>query len=153
MVEQGEAKAAYARHDFARSARRLGVGLRLPTPFPFASIAAVRAFYWLEATDGDKAGRFVRQVFAHAFDPAAGDGTAPVSAAQVAAVAAPLGVDPAALTAAVENPVWKDRVRQAVDDALEVGVFGAPFMRVDGEPFWGADRIDEFDQWLTSGGW
>src|SRR6266852_5103313 len=43
----------YHRRDFDRSARLLGVPFRLPEPFPFASLAACRAFYWL--ADGDPA--------------------------------------------------------------------------------------------------
>ena len=33
------------------------------------------------------------------------------------------------------------------------GVFGSPFVIVDGEPFWGADRLDQVDGWLATGGW
>jgi 2-hydroxychromene-2-carboxylate isomerase len=32
--------------------------------------------------------------------------------------------------------------------AAEMGVFGAPHMLVDGEPFWGHDRIRYIDMWL-----
>jgi 2-hydroxychromene-2-carboxylate isomerase len=24
---------------------------------------------------------------------------------------------------------------------------------VDGEPFWGADRLNEVDEWMSCGGW
>jgi 2-hydroxychromene-2-carboxylate isomerase len=32
-------------------------------------------------------------------------------------------------------------------------VCGSPFMIVDGEPFWGADRVEHADNWLATGGW
>jgi len=32
------------------------------------------------------------------------------------------------------------------------GVFGAPFMFVDGEAFWGHDRLPQIDRWLATGG-
>jgi 2-hydroxychromene-2-carboxylate isomerase len=32
-------------------------------------------------------------------------------------------------------------------------VFGSPFIFVDGEPFWGADRFDQVGRWLATGGW
>jgi 2-hydroxychromene-2-carboxylate isomerase len=32
-------------------------------------------------------------------------------------------------------------------------VFGSPFILVDGEPFWGADRLAQLDLWLARGGW
>ena len=39
------------------------------------------------------------------------------------------------------------------DAGIERGVFGSPFVIVDGEPFWGADRLDQVDGWLATGGW
>ena len=35
----------------------------------------------------------------------------------------------------------------------ERGVFGSPFVFADGEPFWGADRFEMLDRWLSRGGW
>ena len=71
----------------------------------------------------------------------------------VAGVAETLGIDPGALLDGLQQPEVKDRLRQETDTALARGVFGAPFFFVDGEPFWGADRIDQIDRWLTTGGW
>jgi 2-hydroxychromene-2-carboxylate isomerase len=36
---------------------------------------------------------------------------------------------------------------------MDRGVFGAPFMFVDGEPFWGSDRLDQVERWIETGGW
>ena len=55
----------------------------------------------------------------------------------------PLGIERAALLAAVADPAIKDRLKQATQAAIERGVFGSPFVLVDGEPFWGADRLDQ----------
>ena len=33
------------------------------------------------------------------------------------------------------------------------GSFGSPFFMVDGEPFWGHDRMEEVGRWLETGGW
>ena len=33
-------------------------------------------------------------------------------------------------------------------DALAKGVFGSPYIIVDGEPFWGFDRFEQIDRWL-----
>ena len=33
------------------------------------------------------------------------------------------------------------------------GVFGAPYIILDGEPLWGNDRLIEVDWWLETGGW
>ena len=51
------------------------------------------------------------------------------------------------------DPVWKDALRARTDEALAKGVFGAPFVIVDGEGFWGSDRLAMVEQWLQRGGW
>ena len=40
-----------------------------------------------------------------------------------------------------------------VDAAIERGVFGSPYIIVDGEPFWGSDRLEQVEKWLATGGW
>ena len=42
---------------------------------------------------------------------------------------------------------------RANDAAIARGVFGSPYVVVDGEPFWGADRLDQVERWLATGGW
>ena len=37
-------------------------------------------------------------------------------------------------------------------EAMARGVFGSPFIVVDGEPFWGLDRLDQVERWLSTGG-
>ncbi|MFZ2909911.1 MAG: DsbA family protein, partial [Candidatus Desulfobacillus denitrificans] len=36
--------------------------------------------------------------------------------------------------------------------ALAKGMCGAPWFVVDGEPFWGADRLPQIEKWLQTGG-
>jgi len=39
------------------------------------------------------------------------------------------------------------------NEAIAKGVFGSPFFLVDGEPFWGFDRMPMLEHWLEKGGW
>jgi 2-hydroxychromene-2-carboxylate isomerase len=71
----------------------------------------------------------------------------------VAEIAAGIGIDRAALLAAVADPRIKDRLKEQTEAAIERGVFGSPFIFVDGEPFWGADRLPQVETWLSKGGW
>jgi 2-hydroxychromene-2-carboxylate isomerase len=41
---------------------------------------------------------------------------------------------------------------QETDAAIARGMFGVPYIMVDGEPFWGADRLPQIDKWLATGG-
>lgn len=139
----------YHVRDFERSARLLGVPFKLPEPFPFPSLAACRAFYWLEDSDEARAKALAKGVYHAAF----GEGRDMCTVDAVAAIAQPLGTDPAALKAACDDPGIKDKLRLAVDAAISRGVFGSPFVIVDGEPFWGHDRLVQVDRWLATGGW
>ena len=51
------------------------------------------------------------------------------------------------------DPAVKDRLKAETQAAIERGAFGSPYVIVDGEPFWGADRLDHVDRWLATGGW
>ena len=42
---------------------------------------------------------------------------------------------------------------EVVEAAIAKGVFGSPFFIVDGESFWGADRLPMLEQWIKRGGW
>jgi 2-hydroxychromene-2-carboxylate isomerase len=142
-------KGPYSKHDFARTARLFGVPLKLPEPFPFLALVPSRAFYWLHDQDPARAVGFAQAVFREAFVA----GRVVAGAEATAAVAAPLGIDRAALLAALNEPAVKDRLRAEVEAGLAKGVFGSPFVIVDGEPFWGADRLEQVERWMATGGW
>jgi len=142
-------KGDYARIDLPRVARRVGVPFAMPTPFPFMSVAAARAFYWLADQDAAKAKGLAKAVFHGSF----GEGRDMSGAGAVVEVAGGLGIDPAVLGAALQEQKVKDRLRAEVDGAIGKGVFGSPFFLVDGEPFWGNDRLQDVDGWLETGGW
>jgi len=142
-------KGPYLRHDVPRFARLLDVPFIEPPVMPANSLAASRACVWLEDGAPALAKRFAKAVF-HAHWGEGRDIGAPE---QVADIAAPLGIERAALLAAVADPAIKERLRAATAAALARGVFGSPFVFVDGEGFWGADRLDQVEAWLARGGW
>ncbi len=71
----------------------------------------------------------------------------------VARIAKGIGADAEALTSALADDPIKERLKAEVQSAIDRGVFGSPFVIVDGEPFWGADRLDHVEAWLSTGGW
>ncbi|MEO3431487.1 2-hydroxychromene-2-carboxylate isomerase [Pelagibius sp. CAU 1746] len=142
-------KGDYARRDMERSARLLDLPFQLPATFPFMSVAACRAFYWLQDQDPAKAVALAKALYREAF----AQGRAVDSAESVVAVARSLNLDGEKLTAALNDPAVKERLRKAVDAAITKGVFGSPLIVVDGEPFWGHDRLAQVDLWLQRGGW
>ena len=140
-------KGDYSRRDFARSARYAGVPFNMPNPFPVATVTAARALLWVQQAHPERANDFVHALLRAYFVQGRNIGDAPV----VAQVADELGLDTATMALAVQDPAVKDRLKRTVDEAIARGVFGAPFMFVDGEPFWGHDRLPQVERWLATG--
>ncbi len=142
-------KSDYAARDLARSARLLKVPFKPPTKFPVGATAPSRAFYWVNDRDPALA-KLLAQALYYAYFAEDRD----ISSAEVTCdVAARLDVNRAELAQALNDPAVKERLRNEVDRAIARGVFGSPYIIVDGEPFWGSDRLDQVEKWLESGGW
>ena len=142
-------KNEYAERDLARSARLLQVPFKLPTKFPVGATAPSRAFYWINDRDPALAKRLAQALY-YAYFAEDRDISSPEVTCEVAAG---LEVDRVALAQALNDPVVKERLRTEVDAAIARGVFGSPYIVVDGEPFWGSDRLDQVEKWLETGGW
>jgi len=143
-------KGDYVIRDTARYLRRhkLQLARRLTDPF-MDPRAAARGFYWVRRhRPGQEAG-FARAAL-HRYWVEGHDLGALV---EVAALAPCIGVQPAALLEGIESEAARSDLRDAVAASLARGVFGSPFFIVDGEPFWGSDRLELLDEWLASGGW
>jgi 2-hydroxychromene-2-carboxylate isomerase len=130
-------KGDYAKRDFLRSARFHDVQFRLPDPFPISTVAACRAFYALEKEE-DRV-RLAKALYSAYFVDNVNIG----EAENVLKVAGNIGLKPD-----VNDQAVKDKTRAAVDAALAKGVFGSPYIVIDGEPFWGVDRFDQIERWL-----
>lgn len=142
-------KGDYSRRDMARSARFHGVGFRMPSTFPIATQAAARIVLWAAERDSGLAAKTVHALYRAFFV----DDIDISNADAAAAVAASCGADAAAARAAVDDPAIKDALKRENEQAMGKGVFGSPFIIVDGEPFWGVDHLDQVDRWLATGGW
>lgn len=142
-------KGDYSAHDFARTARLLGIPFTLPSHFPVATQVAARAFYLVQDESADKAKQFARLAYRAYF----AEGEDITDASVVMTLAAQAGADTLTLEANLGGEAIKQRVRGEVEAALEAGVFGSPFFKVDGEPFWGNDRLPHLEEWLRRGGW
>lgn len=170
-------KGDYTRRDLPRSARFHGVALNMPAKFPIATQAPARIVLWQRTRDPGSVATLVKTLY-RAYFVAGRDIGDPEVAADVAATA---GVDRDAARAVVDDPAWKDALRREVETAIAKGVFGSPFVFVPrgegpslaarstpsggsaaaepqawrddpGEPFWGIDRFDQIDRWLSDGG-
>jgi 2-hydroxychromene-2-carboxylate isomerase len=148
LVEQ-PMKGEYSKRDWARLARLYKVEWVLPDPFPIATLAAARAFYAIDAGNPELAKTFACAIF----DAYFGKGTDVSSPEAVEAIAQAAGVAKDVAASANKDPAIKQRLKDETSKAIERGVFGSPFFVVDGEPFWGWDRMPLMEEWVKRGGW
>jgi 2-hydroxychromene-2-carboxylate isomerase len=141
-------KGDYALRDMPRTARFHDVPFKMPTPFPIATQAPARAICWLQDQAPGKVEAAVLALY-RAYFVDGKDISSPVATAEVLSA---LGVDATALRAALNDPAIKERLKVQTDTAIARGVFGSPYVFVDGEPFWGTDRFEQIERWLKQGG-
>lgn len=147
LTELVPPKASYFAHDFARSARFAGVPYRQPSVFPIATVNPARAFLWLQEQDEALAARFLHAAFRAYFSQDRSLAEPEV----LNALAIEVGADPVAMARGMQEPAIKERLKALVDESIARGVFGAPTIFVDGEMFWGHDRLPQVERWLATG--
>jgi 2-hydroxychromene-2-carboxylate isomerase len=109
----------------------------LPQPWPGNTLVAMRA-----ATFAKQTGRAVSFSLA-GFRQAFAAGRDLTDADNVTIAGAACELHPRALLKAVETEGVKTALREATDRAAELGVEGVPAVVVDGEVFWGDDRLED----------
>jgi 2-hydroxychromene-2-carboxylate isomerase len=137
-------KGEYSQRDFPRSARFHGIPYNQPTTFPVSTLVAARVFYWLKGRDEKQAVAFAKAVFKAYFV----DDINVSELDTVAKLATSVGCKADEVRAALEDPAVKQKTKAEVDASLAQGVFGSPYVVVDGEPFWGMDRLEQVERWL-----
>lgn len=142
-------KSDYVRYDKPRMAKLLGVPFADHGLTGINSINAARSFLWLKAQNDQLAVQFAHRVYRRLWVDGR-DITAPEASAEEAQA---LGVDENALLQAIARPEAKDELRNAVQTAINRGVFGTPYFIVDNEPIWGVDRLWMLEHWLLHHSW
>ena len=138
-------KGEYALRDFERTARFHGIPYNRPPRFPLATQVAARAMLWTAEQAGEaRAIELAQAIFRAMFV----DGAAIDDEHEISRVGAAIGLDAQALAAGQDSAPVRERLRAETADALARGVFGAPFMIVDDQPFWGFDRFAQLDACL-----
>jgi len=143
-----EVKREYMWHDFERSARFLGVPFRMPAGFPAVTQNVARAFYLLEQIDSCGAIDFARVAMRGYFVEGADLGDAMQSARWACGVNPALG-DPADFVSRLRADDARAMLASAVDDAVRERVFGSPTVVIDGERFFGVDRLPQIEACLA----
>ena len=137
-------------------AHRHGIALQLPAQHPFNPLPLLRLALACASDPfaGLRPGTANRHVCEAIFRHVWRGGADAVDAARLAALTQSL--------APVRDPAGsevKAELKANTDDAIALGLFGVPSMRVDGKLFWGFDALAmlraylEGDAWFAAGAW
>lgn len=136
----GPAKAKHNQNDMRRHASVYGVPLRTPEGHPIRTVEALRSLLAVGEPFMPLAHRFFRAYWVDGIDLGTEDG--------VARVLREAGHDPIAVRARAESQEIKEDLRRRTDEGIARGIFGVPAFFVEGELFWGQDRLDFVEEAL-----
>jgi 2-hydroxychromene-2-carboxylate isomerase len=120
--------------------------IRWPDPFPGNTLTAMRAAVF--AKEIGRTISFSLAAFRQAF--AAGRDLSEPDNVFIAAASSEL--HPRSLTTAIARDAIKARLREATEQAGDIGVIGVPAVVVGDQVFWGDDRLEEAAQAATFAG-
>lgn len=136
------AKAAYMWRDVARRAAMHGLAPRLPAPYPLAELELANRVAAIGMAEG-WGETYVRAAYVGWFERGEPAGSEP----NVSAAIAVAGQEPSAILERANGPQGVDALAAATDEARALGIFGSPTFVVDGELFWGDDRLEDAVAW------
>jgi 2-hydroxychromene-2-carboxylate isomerase len=124
-------KALHNANDMQRWAALYGVPLTMPPGHPLRTVEALRATL-VVGCDPKVIDGFYRAYWV--------EGRGPSEPETLRAVLTAAGHDAESVLARIAEPSVKDELRARTDEAVALGIFGAPSYVVDGKLFWGQDR-------------
>jgi 2-hydroxychromene-2-carboxylate isomerase len=135
-------KMAYIWRDIERRAALHGIPFRAPPPWPTDSRQLANHVAIVAAAQG-----WLIDYTVASFRDWYVEGRELGDDANLRRILAALGRDPDAVIAEATSPATLARYEQETDAARRLGVFGSPAFVVDGEVFWGDDRLEEAFAW------
>ena len=130
------AKGAYSRIDMQRFANRYGVTLNQNPFFPINTLQLMRAVTAYQGTPQFEP--LLTAIFNAMWISELNLGEPEI----VGKVLVEAGFDPAEVLAKASDPAVKEQLKHATEEAIGRRVFGAPTCFVNGEMFFGQDRLD-----------
>lgn len=135
-------KTAYMWRDIERRARRSGLAPSLPAPYPLPGLVLANLVATLGAEEG-WAEDYTRATYRRWFEQGEPAGEEP----NISASLREIGRDPSEALALARSERIETALAAATEKAMDLGVFGSPSFVVDGEVFWGDDRLEDAVLW------
>jgi 2-hydroxychromene-2-carboxylate isomerase len=139
-------KGRYVMMDLERFARHTGIAFSHNPFFPINTLTLMRGATGLQVREPARMVPYLDAVYRAIWV----EGKDMNDPAVVAGVLQSAGFDPMAVMALAADPEVKDRLKAVTQEAVARGVFGAPTFFVDGQMYWGQDRLDFVKQSLEA---
>ena len=139
-------KAAYMWRDIERRAESFGLPLHYPVPYPLAELELANRVALVAAAEG-WCETYALAAYRRWFQRQEPAGSEPNLSASIAEA----GQEPERVLAAANSEEGIEALRVATEEAKSLGIFGSPSFIVDGELFWGHDRVDDAIAWRRKG--
>jgi 2-hydroxychromene-2-carboxylate isomerase len=142
----GSPKTAYMWRDIERRAAMYGIPARLPAPYPISDSFHANCVALLGLQEGwGKA--FVPAAYCRWFRFGEENG----GEANLRAALAKIGQDYDRVVEAARGNEIRRGLEAQTDEARRFRLFGSPIFIVDGETFWGDDRLEDAISWARHG--
>jgi 2-hydroxychromene-2-carboxylate isomerase len=135
-------KAAYMWRDIARRAAHSGLAPKLPAPYPLTEFDLANRIAIVGRTEG-WGPTYVAESYRRWFDLGEEPGMEPSLGLTLRSI----DQDPARVVAAARSRPVELKYEAATEAARTRGIFGSPSFVVDGELFWGDDRLEDALAW------
>jgi 2-hydroxychromene-2-carboxylate isomerase len=139
------AKGRWSQLDLARWAQFWGVPFHHNPFFPINTLTLMRGAIGYQM-QGQHLPEYIEAIFSAMWQRAINLG----DATELARVVDGAGLDSTAFGAMVTDAAVKERLKEVTQEAVARGVFGAPTFFVDGEMYWGQDRLTLIDEALST---
>lgn len=136
-------KGRYMWRDVERLCKRYGIPFNRPSPFPRNSLLAARVACLAKAEARPWLPEFARMVYRANF----AEDREIADPKEIGSMLDSLGESGAEIIERAQTDENKQRLRDQTARAVSRGIFGAPSFVVDGELFWGNDRLEDALNW------
>jgi 2-hydroxychromene-2-carboxylate isomerase len=139
-------KAAYMWRDIERRAAGYGLKPAVPAPYPLPELVFANQVATLAAQEG-----WVEEYTCATYKRWFEGGQRPGEDPNLTDSLREIGQDPARVIEAAKSGSIVHALAKATDEAMTLGIFGAPTFAVGSEIFWGDDRLEDAIAWAKRG--
>jgi 2-hydroxychromene-2-carboxylate isomerase len=139
-------KSAYMWRDIERWSERIGLSPRLPAPYPTPNSPLANQVATVAAQEGWVT-EYTKATYSLWFEHGQFCGEDPNLSASIEQA----GEDPGRVLSKASSEEIVSALQSATEEAMGLGVFGAPTFAVGKELFWGNERIEDAVCWAKTG--